>query len=111
MTGPIIFSNETGREQLVDHGVVVTFRKSERTTGKTWWRETRTGPKQGDVVVEQVNVVDPRNPFDLDRYVEVSGFETTEDWMDAISDLHGGLPDLGFMYRVKNYSRSEHDRK
>ena len=39
--GPNVFADETARGQLVEHGEVVTFRASERTTGDTWWRTSR----------------------------------------------------------------------
>lgn len=38
--GPIIFSDPTARNLLLDHGEVVTFRTSRRTVDETWWRES-----------------------------------------------------------------------
>lgn len=99
--GPIIFGNETARNQLVEEYEVITFRTSERTVGETWWRESRTGPKKGDVLVEKIRVVDPRNPFDLDAAQPLSGFESVGDWMAAIEELHGELPDVGILYRAR----------
>lgn len=101
MTGPIIFANETARSQLEDEGEVVTFRRSERTTGKTWYRYSRTGPKQGDVLVEKLRVVDPRNPFDLDPSVHLSGFDSVDDWKAAIEEENGEVPEVGVLYRVE----------
>ena len=107
-TGPIIFSNETAREQLVEAGEVVTFRASERTVGRTWWRASRTGPKQGNVVVDKLRAVDPRDPFELRASVHLSGFESVEAWQDAISELNGGeLPSAGILYRARTTHKSE----
>ena len=99
MTGPIIFADPTARSQLLDHGEVVTFRRSERTTGDTWWRETRTGPKQGDVHVEHVAELAPTKDA-LEEYRTKSGFETVEDWIDAIDELNGSIPESGHLYRA-----------
>jgi hypothetical protein len=101
MTGPIIFSDETARSQLVNHGEVVTFRKSERTTGSTWWRETRNGEKQGDVTVELETHVDPNEKEELAPYADLSGFGSVAAWQDAIERLNGGdMPERGYLYRA-----------
>ena len=99
MTGPILFSDETARTQLVEYGEAVTFRSSERTTGDTWWRESRTGTKQGDVHVAEIEPADPRNPAALEPYAALSGFDSVEAWQDAIRELNGEMSD-GYLYRV-----------
>lgn len=98
--GPIIFSDHTARTQLLDVGEVVTFRKSSRTTGDTWWRETRLGPKEGDVEVEEIGQVNPMDKDQLSEFSELSGFESVEAWQKAIRELNGTLPSSGFLYRV-----------
>lgn len=98
--GPIIFSNETAREQLLTGGEVVTFRTSERTTGDTWWRKSRLGRKEGDVTVRELERVDPSDCSDLDPHQQFSGFESAERWQEAIRDLHGRLPQQGVLYHV-----------
>lgn len=98
--GPIIFADETARAQLVDHGEVITVRKTQRTTGDTWWRKTRTGPKEGDVRVTEIGEIDPRMP-NLEPYRELSGFPTEEHWVAAIRELNGELPETGYLYRVE----------
>lgn len=98
--GPIIFSNEIARSQLEEHGEVVTFRKSPRTTGDTWWRKSRLGPKQGDVVVSPITEVDPMNKEVLSEYRSLSGFPSVEDWQHAIRSLNGLMPSTGYLYRV-----------
>lgn len=98
-TGPIIFADETARKQLVEEGEVVTFRTSQRTTGDTWWRKTRTGPKEGDVHVEEIGPADPSDEDDLEPYGPLSGFHSVHDWQFAISSLNGELSE-GYLYRA-----------
>ena len=98
--GPIIFSDETARGQLVTEGIVTTFRKSARTTGETWWRTSRTGPKRGNVTVRSIQSLQP-TPYALARHVEHSGFADTAEWLAAIRELNGGVPDHGYIYEVR----------
>lgn len=97
--GPIIMANDTAREQLVDEGEVVSFRQSDRTTGETWWRRSRTGEKCGDVLVEKIGQCDPSDLDQLEPYGPLSGFGSAREWQAAISAVHGDLAD-GFLYRV-----------
>ena len=99
MTGPILFADETARAQLVNDGEAVTFRASQRTTGDTWWRETRTGTKEGDVHVKEIGAADPSRAGELEPYASLSGFDSVEDWQAAIRELNGELSD-GYLYRV-----------
>ncbi len=103
--GPIIFANDIARAQLEEHGEVTTFRTSDRTTGDTWWRTSRTGPKEGDVHVEQVAEVDPATD-DLAEYWELSGFDSVEHWREAIQDVHGSL-ETGYVYRTTTRGGSD----
>ncbi len=100
MTGPILFSHETPREQLQQTGSVVTFRKTQRTTGDTWWRKTRTGEKCGDVHVAEIGTVDPSAEEELKYLVHNSGFESVDQWQDAIAEVNGSMPDSGWVYLV-----------
>jgi len=97
--GPIVFSDETARRQLEQHGEVVTFRIDERTTGHTWWRESRTGPKKGDCTVEYIGTADPTDRDALKPFRPKSGFRSVQAWQDAIADLNGDLVE-GNLYRV-----------
>jgi len=99
-TGPIIFSNETARRQLVEEGIVYTFRPDERTTGETHWRTHRTGAKQGDVRVREVAEIQPGTGV-LSLFASESGFESDQHWRAAIRDLHEELPETGVLYRVE----------
>lgn len=99
--GPIVFSNDTAREQLLGHGKVITFRPSDRTTGSTWWRKSRTGEKMGDChVLCWESDIDPTNESKLVKYQPYSGFESVSDWQRAISGLHGEMPSSGNLYLV-----------
>ncbi len=100
MTGPVIFSDETARAQLQEHGEVVTFRTSYRTTGTTWWRKSRTGVKQGncritllksDVAMSETNI--------FDAFVEYSGFDSVSEWQTRIQELNDDV-ESGHLYYV-----------
>jgi len=111
MTGPIIFGDETARRQLVSQGDVVTFRESERTTGRTWWRESRTGTKRGDVTVVNLGKIRPYAlqwlPSDV---TDRSGFDTVDEWKSAIYDVHSCDPAaVGRLYRVVEGHRNPDD--
>lgn len=96
--GPIVFSNPKARAQLIEEGEVITFRAGDRTTGKTWWRESRTGKKEGDCTVEEIEACTPYDES-LRPHWEKSGFDSVMDWQEAINDYHGKLPE-GHLYRV-----------
>lgn len=102
--GPIIFGNPTARLQLLEEGEVYTFRTSDRTTGDTWARATRTGEKLVDVTVEQVASFDDPDVGSLrDEWAVRSGFGTPRQWWDAIEDVHGP-PETGYVYHVETRS-------
>lgn len=98
--GPIVFADETARTQLVEEGEVVTFRARQRTTGETWWRRSRTGPKEGDVIVEEIGECDPHYLEQLEPFGEMSGFQSAREWRLAIESLNEGL-EPGYLYRVR----------
>ncbi len=104
--GPIIFGDKTARQQLLQNNEVVTFRKQSRTTGDTWWRESRLGPKQGDVVVEEIGEIDPHDHSTLEEFRSLSGFNTVSAWQAAIKELNGSLPASGYLYRVQRRDES-----
>lgn len=106
MTGPVIFADETAREQLTTHGEVVTFRTSERTTGKTWWRESRTGPKKGDCYITRLVPVDASDASKLEPFWNLSGFDSVADWQQAIKELNDELTG-GYLYRVERMEGSD----
>jgi hypothetical protein len=100
MTGPIIFADERAREQLQEAGRVLTFRTSERTTGATWWRASRTGPKRGDCRVALYRrLAAPMDDF-FARHADAAGFDSGDEWRAAIASLNGGVPGAGYVYQV-----------
>ena len=96
--GPIVFSNERAREQLL-RGRVVSFRPKRRTVGETHARWERTGSKMADVVVKEGPYVDSSDPDALLDARQFSGFEAVEEWQAAIEAFHGDLPE-GWLYDV-----------
>ena len=107
--GPIIFGNPTARKQLLDNGEVYTFRTSDRTTGDTWARASRTGEKLVNVTVEQVASIDDPSPDSLrEEWAFRSGFGTPEQWWDAIKDVHGP-PETGYVYHVETRNVERED--
>lgn len=87
MTGPISFSVEQAREQLLDDGVVHTARSADRTTGETWANWERGGEAKLDVVVEKAGRVS--GIVDLTRWQDTSGFKHSYAWLEAIRETHG----------------------
>lgn len=99
--GPVIFSVDSARQQLLTAGVCYTFRTTDRTTGETWARASRTGRKIADVFLTKVETVDAPTQDDLQReWAAQSGFETPEKWWDAIIEVHGE-PETGHIYRCE----------
>lgn len=99
MTGKITFNDATAHQQLLSEGEVATFRNRQRTTGSTWWSETRLGEKEGDVFVEEIDEMPP-TAVALALYRDRSGFEMVEDWIAATERLNGDLPETGHLYRA-----------
>lgn len=104
--GPIVFADPTARAQLLEHGECVTFRVDDRTTGETWWRESRLGEKRGDCRVAHIDAVDPSDDAALEPYRELSGFATVGDWQAAIAELNGAM-DSGHLYGVTTKGKNE----
>lgn len=98
MTGPISFSAEPARNHLTLLGMVHTVRAEDRTTGETWARWSRLGPKRAEVLVERVGR--PREVGDLAEWAETSGFGSSWQWWRAVEELHGGLQGTA-VYRVE----------
>lgn len=101
--GPVIFSHEIARSQLRNEGEVITFRTDDRTTGDTWWRESRTGEKQGDVRITKIKAVCPHGTGQaLEPFVAYSGFDSVHEWQQAIRGLNDGtMPREGWLFRVR----------
>lgn len=100
----ISFTNTTAREQLLDHGMVHTFRLNRRKrTGKDWANKGRTLKKMADVYIEEVGEF---MIGALREYVPTSGFGSLAAWHQAIQDenrrRHRSIPitTRGWLYKV-----------
>ncbi len=95
----ISFSVKEARDQLLNNGVVYTFRWNKRkTVGKNWANEKRGGKKIADVNIELVGeylFLDLLLP-----YVNQSGFKTLNDWASAIMDMQKKPGHYGYLYKV-----------
>jgi len=97
----IIFSNRKAREFLLQEKHVVTFRgKKRKRIGKDWLAKYYGGRKIADVNVKLLK--ENFKPKWLFRYLSHSGFESLEEWLDAIKRFNQGkLPEFGFVYLVE----------
>ena len=100
MAAPIPFQNVQARAQLLQFGIVYTFRRIKRVTlGKSWANEGRGTKKLCDVNIEFVKRV--TTPEDLMGYVKQSGFFDLTDWLEAIDKFHPCMQTFtGFLYKV-----------
>lgn len=97
----ISFSSPLPRTQLLEKGIVYTFRKTKRKQlGKTWANEGRLKPKICDVFIEEVGQFRASR---LEPYVEWSGFESLGNWYGEIVRLNKGwdIDQMGWLYRVR----------
>ena len=100
--GPIVFSHPNPRTYLEQNGYVYTIRTHDRTTGNTWWRASRTGPKEGDCIVHGLGEINPQKDG-IAVYTPESGFGTIGGWRDAIRDQNDGdLPETAYLYLVES---------
>ncbi len=95
------FSNDKVRKQLLEKGLVYTFRiKKRHTEGKDWANDGRCKPKICDITVKFVKDVSSIN--DLIPYAGDSGFLHAWDWVCAIFKLNPKLKRIrGFLYEVR----------
>ena len=103
----ISFQNEKVRKFLIEHGEVFTFRKKERKNiGYDWMNEGRGKPKLFNVNIEYAGF--KTSIWELDPYLELSGFDTLEEWWDTLRELNNGkLPFTGHLYHVELYLSQE----
>ena len=99
--GPVIMGHPIARACLESAGRVYSFRTSDRTTGNTHYRYKRTGTKVGDVTIKQVTDETLPTHEALEPYRMLSGFSSTEEWRDAIAEVHGDTETLGYVYRIE----------
>jgi len=105
----IWFNNKIAREQLINYGVVYTFRSRRNTIGyqNAFYRDGKEQIKIGQVLIERV-----KKWFDLEGYLPIeylltnylysSGFNTIEDWIKVIRGFRTNrtIPEYGEIYRV-----------
>ena len=109
----MIFAHEKVRAHLLEKGIVYTFRKDHPKTsdgvrkqiGDDWATDRRTGKKIADIHITPVEYfIDSRNGkrrrYVLVTYVEESGFDTVEEWTQAIKQLNPNQLTHGWIYKV-----------
>lgn len=100
----ISFSEQRAFEQL-KRGGVVTFRPDERERTprdepqETWSNRGRGEPKEFDVLVFHL-AEQPAVGGHFDALASLSGFDSVEDWKQAVLRLHGDFPPTGHFYYV-----------
>lgn len=103
----ISFSVKESSDQLMNKGVVYTFRwKKRKKTGKNWANEKRGGKKITDVFIDEPRLIETLS--DLDLYVSKSGFKTRKEWFDVIMSM--SIPDdmygfIWYLYKVTRVSQ------
>ena len=83
----MIFQSEKPRKQLLEKGVVFTWRKMSiggRKLGKDWATDKRGGTKIADILVfSDENTVYPIHSM-LGLYIKYSGFDSVDEWINEI---------------------------
>ena len=102
----ISFSIKEARDQLMNNGIVYTFRWNLRKrTGKDWAQVKRGTKKIADVHIEEIGLV--KTIPDLKPYVGESGFDSLMTWRKAIMSTY--KPSLmlpgGYLYKVTLVSK------
>jgi len=120
----IIFSNEKARNQLLNEGVVYTFRKNRRKQFEKmpehrqrqgfavtdWATDKRMGKKITNVIINEYGPhrLEEPGPYSLDDlapYTQWSGFNSLEEWKEAILEFSPGLEN-GWLYKVTVYPKT-----
>jgi len=121
----IIFSNEKARNQLLNEGFVYTFRKNRRKQFEKmlkhrqrqgiavtdWATDKRLGKKIANVIINEYGPhrLEEPGPYSLDDlapYTQWSGFNSLEEWKEAILEFSPGL-EKGWLYKVTVYPKTE----
>jgi len=98
--GPIIFMEKKVLDFLKKRRFVFTFRAKKRAEGKTWMTNKRFGKKLGTVEVKLLTEIEPTREK-LSPYLRGSGFDSLDEWIEAIKRLNNGLPEKGYLYVVR----------
>jgi len=100
----MIFQNEKARRQLLEKGVVYTFRKKPHKYGRDWATDRRGGKKICDIEVVWRTEASPSM---LHLFVKDSGFKSLREWKEAIRELGMRESDWGYIHEVKRTERKE----
>lgn len=100
----MIFQSEKALKELLDSGIVYTFRLlrsdgQSRKLGKEWITYKRRGKKIGDVIVSTLFKVAHPIPLELKLFAPYSGFGSVEEWIKEIKKLNPD-PDIGYAGEV-----------
>jgi len=106
----MFFNNEKSRKQLIDEGIVITYRRSRRRIegndiavytihelGRKWII------KIGKINIEYLCACTENVPRCLSMHLENSGFESIEEWIKEIKshDAYRRIPEYGYLYKVR----------
>lgn len=107
---PMIFATDKAFERLRDKGEVLTARTNEKGDRAVWIRRSRTGEKEFDAYRMHVTTIAPRSERDKTarervtdfaiKYHERGGFGSGKEWVDALRDHHGEVPQRLYIYEV-----------
>lgn len=97
----MIFENEKARNQLLQKGEVFTWRKKkrQRNFAEDWATHKRGGTKIATIRVCYFGEV---LPGELGEFVDRSGFESLQEWIDVILKMNKGIGGFGHLYHVRN---------
>ena len=96
----IFFSVPEARNQLLNEGVVYTFRWNKRkNVGKNWANKGRLTSKIADVYIDEPRLIE--SDSDLALYVSQSGFKNVKDWIAVIMSMNKQFNQMhGYLYKV-----------
>lgn len=97
---PVVLGTDAAKEQLETNEMVYWFSQSDRSTGRTVYRNTPTGSDQGKVEITRPTGAILPTASSLNVYQSFSGFSSVQSWRDAIAEVHGDLS-AGYIYCVR----------
>lgn len=103
---PVVLATDAAKEQLETNGMVYWFSQSDRSTGRTQYRDTHSGADQGKVEITSPTGVILPTVSSLNVYQSFSGFSSVQSWLDAIERVHGDLS-AGYIYCVRLLNQDE----
>ena len=108
----ISFSVPEARNQLLENGVVYTYRWKRRAFFEkglgdlehTWANEGRHKPSIGYVWIEEIGQIEA-NEENLEQYASKSGFYNVAEWVLTIIELGLRAKRDGWLYKVTQVSQ------